>query len=142
MVTAYIGLGSNAGDRLGNLAGAVESIGHIPLTHVEEVSHAYESEPAYVLEQANFFNAAVEVSTGLEPEALLEHLLRIEDEMGRARDMDKGPRTIDLDLLLYDDEEISSPNLTVPHEGLTERAFVVWPLLEIAPGLHLPGGER
>lgn len=142
MATAYIGLGSNVGDRLGNVASAVEAVGRIPFTHVDKVSHAYESAAAYLEDQPDFVNAVVEVSTGMEPEPLLEHLLRIEDEMGRARDVDNGPRTIDLDLLLFDTEEISSPVLTVPHEGLAERAFVVWPLLEIAPGLHLPNGER
>jgi len=140
MTTAYIGLGSNMGDRLGNLSRAVDGIAHIPETHVEEVSHAYESVAAYDEEQPHFLNAVVEVSTGLQPDSLLAFLLDLEVDMGRVRVSDKGPRIIDLDLLLFGDEEWSSPELTLPHPGILERDFVVTPLLEIAPRTELPDG--
>lgn len=143
MTTAYIGLGSNLGDRLGNLGLAVEAIAHIPETHVEEVSRAYESDAAYVEEQPDFVNAVVEVSTGLEADALLGYLQDIEVDMGgRARELNKGPRVIDLDLLLFGDEEWNSEALVLPHPGIAERDFVVTPLLEIAPRTVLPDGTH
>ena len=140
MTTAYIGLGSNLGDRLGNLAKAVDGIAHLPETHVENVSHAYESVAAYDEDQPHFFNAVAEVSTGLMPDALLGFLLDLETEMGRVREGDKGPRVIDLDLLIFGEEEWSSPEITLPHPGIAERDFVVTPLLEIAPRTTLPDG--
>jgi 2-amino-4-hydroxy-6-hydroxymethyldihydropteridine diphosphokinase len=140
MITAFIGLGSNSGDRLGNLGRAVDAIAHLPETHVEAVSNAYESEPAYVTDQPAFVNAVAQVRTALEAEALLAYLLDIEAQLGRVRLVDKGPRTIDLDLLLYGDEEQHSDTLTLPHPGIGERDFVVTPLLEIAPRTHLPDG--
>ncbi len=138
--TAFIGLGSNIGDRLGNVSSAVDAIAHLPETHVENVSSAYESAAAYNEEQPTFINAVVEVSTGLAADALLEHLLELETNMGRTREEAKGPRTIDLDLLLFGDEEWNSPGLTIPHPALAERDFVVTPLLEIAPRTTLPDG--
>lgn len=142
MVTAYIGIGSNLGDRMANLARAVESISQIPETHIETVSHAFESEPAYVRDQANFYNGVVEVTTSLEADALLERLLAIEDEMGRVREQENGPRVIDLDLLLYGEEEWHSAEITLPHPGLAERDFVVTPLLSIAPRVRMPDGTH
>lgn len=140
MTTAFIGIGSNVGDRLGNLARAVDRIAGLDRTHVEEISHAYESAPAYYDEQDNFVNAVVEITTGLEPESLLGYLHDIENEMGRVRNIDNGPRVIDLDLLLYGDEQIENETLAVPHPGITERDFVLTPLLEIAPRTKLPDG--
>lgn len=140
MTTAFIGLGSNLGDRLGNVADAVDAISQFPETHVEKVSHAYESVPAFVEDQPNFINAVIEVETSLHADALLERLLELETSMGRVRDIDKGPRTIDLDLLIYGDEEWASEKLTLPHPGIAERDFVVTPLLEIAPRTVLPDG--
>lgn len=138
--TAYVGLGSNLGDRLGNVSAAVDAIAHLPQTHVENVSHAYESAAAYNEDQPTFINAVVEVSTGLAADAFMEYLLEIESKMGRVRDAENGPRVIDLDLLLFGDEEWDSPALTVPHPGLAKRDFVVTPLLEIAPRTTLPDG--
>ena len=140
MTTAYIGLGSNEGDRMTNLARAVDAIAEIPDTRVEAVSPAYESEPAYMTDQPKFANAVVEAHTELEADQLLGYLQQIEDSLGRARDVEKGPRTIDLDILLFGEEEITSPELTIPHTGLLERDFVVTPLLDIAPRLHMPDG--
>jgi len=142
MTTAYVALGSNMGERLMNLGRAVDAIADLPETHVTRVSSAYESEPAYVADQPAFANAVVEVQTSLEPGAFLAYLLDIEDQMGRVRDQDKGPRVIDLDLLLFGDEEWNSDDLKLPHPGLLERGFVVWPLLEIAPGIALPDGTH
>ena len=140
MTTAYIGLGSNEGDRMANLAAAVEALSQIPETHLERVSHAYETEPAYVTDQAMFVNAVAEITTGLDAVQLLDYLLQAEDSLGRVRGQDNGPRTIDLDILTFGDDEITTPELTVPHPRLLERAFVVTPLLDIAPRLHLPDG--
>ena len=140
MTTAYIGLGSNEGDRLAHLAAAVEALSEIPETHLERVSHAYESEPAYVTDQAKFANAVAEITTSLDAQQLLDYLHEIEDSLGRVRGEENGPRTIDLDILTFGDDEISTPELTVPHPHLLEREFVVVPLLDIAPRLHLPDG--
>jgi len=142
MTTAHIALGSNKGDRIANLAAAIAAIADLPDTHVDRASHMYESEPAYVTDQPAFANAVAVVETDLSPEALLGNLLRIEEEMGRVREIDKGPRVIDLDLLLFGDEEVSSETLSLPHPGITERDFVVTPLLEVSPRLHLPDGSR
>lgn len=142
MTTTYIGIGSNEGDRLVNLAQAIEALSELPETHVERASNAYETEPAYLVDQPPFANAVVELQTDLEPDQLLDHLHNIEDEMGRVRTVENGPRIIDLDILTFGDEEMVSEALTLPHPGLLERDFVVTPLLEIAPRLHLPDGTR
>lgn len=140
MTTAYVSLGSNLGDRLGTLSRAIDAVAHVPDTHVAKVSRAYESEAAYLENQPPFLNAVIEVETDLEAHALFDHLRNIEDEMGRVREVDKGPRVIDLDLLLYGDEEINTEMLTVPHPGLLERDFVLTPLLEIAMQVRMPDG--
>jgi len=142
MTTAHIALGSNLGDRISNLSLAIDALSELPETHVDRASHMYESEPAYVTDQNAFLNAVAVLETELSSDALLSHLLRIEDEMGRVREGDKGPRVIDLDLLLYGEEERVSDTLTLPHPGLAERDFVVTPLLEVSPRLHLPDGSR
>ena len=142
MVTAYIGMGSNLGDRMANLAFALDRLADFPETHVEQVSNAYESLPAYVEHQPRFLNAVVEVTTGLEADVLLERLLELEIVMGRVREEDQGPRVIDLDLLLFGEEEWHSEALTLPHPGIAERDFVLTPLLEIAPRITLPDGSR
>lgn len=141
MTTAYVGLGSNMGDRMMNLARAVEAIAHLPETHVEQVSDAYESAPAYLEDQPSFLNAALQITTSLEADALLGHLLDVEAALGREKTVDNGPRVIDLDLLLFGDEEWNSDELTLPHPGLLERDFVLTPLIEIAPDLRLPDGS-
>ena len=142
MTLAYIGLGSNEGDRLANLATALDAIAEIPDTHVERASNAYESEAAYRVEQSNFANAAVEITTGLDALVLLGYLQQIEDTMGRVRDMPNGPRIIDLDILIFGDEEMTSRELTIPHPALAERDFVVTPLLELDPSMRMPNGSR
>jgi 2-amino-4-hydroxy-6-hydroxymethyldihydropteridine diphosphokinase len=140
MTVAYVGLGSNLGDRIGNVARAVDAISKLPETRVVSASHAYESVPAFVENQPVFVNAVVEIDTHLSADTLLADLLEIERNLGRVREIDKGPRVIDLDLLLYGDEEWDSERLTLPHPGIRERDFVLTPLLEIAPRTKLPDG--
>jgi 2-amino-4-hydroxy-6-hydroxymethyldihydropteridine diphosphokinase len=135
-VPVYIGLGSNLGDRAANLQKALQRISG--LLCIEAVSSIYETEPVEYEDQDWFLNMAVKGSTRLFPQALLEHLQHIESVLGRQRDIDKGPRTIDLDILFYGDAVISNGQLTVPHPHLPERAFVLAPLAEIAPGLVHP----
>ncbi len=142
MTTAYIGLGSNEGDRIGHMATALEAISQIPETHVSAASHVYGTEPAYVEDQPQFANAVLEVETDLTVEVFLENLQSIESDMGRVRTVENGPRVIDLDILLFGDDEVHSDEITVPHPGILERDFVVTPLLQIAPRVHLPNGTR
>lgn len=141
MTTAYIGLGSNQGDRLEFLSAAVHAISRIPETHIDRVSHAYESEPAYNEDQPRFANAVVALATQLSSVQVFEYLQQIEGDLGRMRESENGPRTIDLDLLLFGDEELNSESLVVPHPRMLEREFVVVPLLEIAPRITMPNGS-
>lgn len=136
---AFIALGSNIGDKLLNLKSALNHIAHFPQTKILGCSHAYESEPAYETEQATFANAVIRVETSLSPWALFAELQAIEQVMGRVKLYTNGPRSIDVDLLTYDDEVINEPTLVVPHPRLAERDFVVTPLLEIAPNATIAG---
>lgn len=140
MTTAYIGLGSNEGDRLGYLSAAIEALSSIPETHLERVSHAYESEPVGMPDQPLFANAVARVTTSLESRQLLEYLQQIEETLGRERTAENGPRTIDLDILLFGDEELTSATLTIPHPRMLGRQFVVVPLLEVDPSVRMPDG--
>jgi 2-amino-4-hydroxy-6-hydroxymethyldihydropteridine diphosphokinase len=139
VTVAFIGLGSNLGDREGNLRAALAR-----LTELGEVraSSFRETDPVGVTDQPKFLNAAAELSTDLPARDLLDALLAIERDLGRdrAREERWGPRTLDLDLLLYGDDVIDEPGLTVPHPRLAERRFVLEPLHELAPGLLLPDG--
>ena len=137
---AYIGLGSNEGDRLANLAAALREVAAEPGTRVLRVSSVYESEPWGVTEQPPFANAVALIAFDGEADALLAVLKDIEGRLGRRFEARYGPRVIDLDILLFDDEEWDSPELRVPHPRLVERDFVVTPMLEIAPGAVLPDG--
>ncbi|PKQ21031.1 MAG: 2-amino-4-hydroxy-6-hydroxymethyldihydropteridine diphosphokinase [Actinobacteria bacterium HGW-Actinobacteria-6] len=138
---AYIGLGSNLGDRPENLAEALRAIGEIPATEGLAVSRVYESEPWGGVEQPVYANAVAVVATELQADQLLEALQGIEDSLGRVREERYGPRTIDLDLLLFGDEEWVRPDLTIPHPRMLERAFVVVPLLEVDPRVTMPDGS-
>lgn len=141
MTIAYIGLGANLGDREANLRAAVGRLDDLgPL----RVSSFRETDPVGVTEQPRFVNAVAELETDLGASALLEQLLEIERELGRDRSRGErwGPRTIDLDLLLYGNEVIDEPGLTVPHPRLAGRRFVLEPLHELAPDLALPNGRR
>ena len=134
MTLAYVGLGANVGDREAQIREAAALIG------AERLSSLVETEPWGIVDQPPFLNAAAEVETHLSARAFLEHLLAVERRLGRLRTGKRwGPRTIDLDLLLYGWETIDEPGLVVPHPFLLERAFALEPLCELAPGLEIPG---
>ncbi len=139
-VNAYVGLGANLGDRERTIARALELLRAVPGTEVVAVSTLRETDPVGLEDQPRFVNGAVALRTSLEPRALLDELLAIERRLGRRREGPRfGPRTIDLDLLVYGDVEIDEPGLTVPHPRLHERRFALEPLAEVAPGLVVPG---
>ena len=133
----YLALGSNLGDRRANLAAAVARLGE--QVAVEAMSSLYETEPAYITDQPRFLNAALRGRTELAPLALLAFAKQIERELGRAAGARYGPRVVDIDVLLYGDQTIDAPELTIPHPRMAERPFVLAPLAEIAPGLVPPG---
>ena len=136
MTRAYVGLGANLGDRAAMLRAALEQLAAEPGLEVVAVSPVRETEPVGYHDQPRFLNAAAAVETELPPRELLDRLLGIERRLGRTREGPRfGPRTIDLDLLLYGDEQIDEPGLEVPHPRLHERLFVLEPLLELDPGL-------
>lgn len=139
---AFIGLGSNLGDRSIYLQQALAEIETHSLVKLTKVSSVYESEPVGYLDQGWFLNQVAEVATGLEPEDLLNVLQEIENRLGRKRLIRWGPRVIDLDLLLYEKRIINSPRLIVPHPRIYERGFVLWPLCEIAPDFVHPDGKK
>lgn len=131
MPEALIALGSNVGDREAHLRFAVERLG--ALGAVRAVSSFHETEPVGYAAQGPFLNAAVVLETGLEPRVLMRELLAIEAERGRERRVRNGPRTLDLDLLMYGDLTMDVPGLTLPHPRMHERLFVLAPLAEVAP---------
>ncbi|MGQ9510951.1 MAG: 2-amino-4-hydroxy-6-hydroxymethyldihydropteridine diphosphokinase [Thermaceae bacterium] len=136
MPTAYVALGSNLGDRASYLLEALARLSLLPRTRLLRVSHVYETEPLGP-PQPRYLNQAAEVWTDLRPEELLEAFLEVEASLGRTRRERWGPRTIDLDLLLYEDLVLSTPNLTLPHPRLHERPFVLAPLCDLIPdGVH------
>jgi 2-amino-4-hydroxy-6-hydroxymethyldihydropteridine diphosphokinase len=133
----YLSLGSNVGDREANLRAAIAALAGTGV-RVRRVSSLYETEPVDFLEQPWFLNCVVEGETELEPLALLRELRQIEALMGSKKLIAKGPRLIDMDILLYGQETIDTPELQVPHPRMTERRFVLVPLAEIAPELQHP----
>ncbi len=137
-VEAAIGLGSNLGDRAAHLRAAVAGIAE--LGELRAVSSLYETAPVGGPEQGAYLNAVVVIATELEPRALLDRLLRLEAAAGRERRVRWGPRPLDCDVLLYDDRVVDEPGLRVPHPRLTERRFVLDPLLDVRPGARLPDG--
>lgn len=140
MALAYIGLGSNLEDPLAQVMRAFEELAEIPLTRLRARSSIYSSLPVGP-EQPDYINAAALLDTQLPPLALLDALQTIEQAHQRVRIQHWGPRTLDLDLLLYGDEQINLERLTVPHPYLTQRSFVLYPLADITPDLHLPDGS-
>ena len=142
MTRAFIGLGSNAGDRLQFLQHAVKHLGDTLGVEVTGVSSVYETEPIGPADQAWFLNAVAAVDTTLSPVTFLHHTQAIERALGRESTYHWGPRTVDLDILLYGDMQIRSATLTIPHAELCRRAFVMTPLLELAPDLVLPDGTE
>ncbi len=133
---AYLSLGSNVGDRAGNLRTAIEQLR--PLGEVTAVSSFYETEPVEFTDQPWFLNCAVALQTELRAEPLLRELLALEQTMGRRRTHNKGPRTIDADILLLGETIIEAPGLSIPHPAMQQRRFVLEPLAEIAPNLRHP----
>jgi 2-amino-4-hydroxy-6-hydroxymethyldihydropteridine diphosphokinase len=141
LIDAYVGLGSNLGDRMGNLRAALNRLDREPGFRVRAVSHVWDTVPVGP-PQGRFLNAAVRVSTLLSARSTLRRLLEIEDRLGRIRRDRWGPREIDLDLLLYGDRVVDEPALTVPHPRLHERIFALLPLAEIAASVVHPGLSR
>lgn len=141
-VTAYIGLGANLGDPVAQVRAGMAALAVLPATRVLRCSSLYRTAPVGIAEQPDFINAVCALETTLAPLALMRALLDIERRHGRVRragEQRGGPRRLDLDLLLYGEAVLSLPEATVPHPRLHERAFVLVPLAEIAPGLEIPG---
>ncbi|SEB09752.1 2-amino-4-hydroxy-6-hydroxymethyldihydropteridine diphosphokinase [Marinobacterium iners] len=138
---AWIGLGSNLEDPLVQVSTALQELKLLPDTTLAARSSLYRSDPVGPPGQPDYINAVAALDTRLEPETLLDALQAIEQMHQRVRKIHWGPRTLDLDLLLYGDQVISTPRLTVPHAYMTERNFVLWPLAELAPELILPDGR-
>lgn len=136
---AYIGLGSNLDDPQQQILTAIADIQSIEQTQLTAQSSLYSSPPMGPQDQPDYVNAVVAVETALMPHALLDALQQIEQKHGRIRKRHWGERTLDLDILLFADRVIEDERLTVPHPGIAERAFVVYPLAEIAPELEIPG---
>jgi 2-amino-4-hydroxy-6-hydroxymethyldihydropteridine diphosphokinase len=141
MKIAYLSLGSNLGERERALREAIARL-EAPGLKVRRVSSFYETAPRDVHDQPWFLNAVVEVETGLFPKQLLARIARIEFAMGRKRLQPKGPRIIDIDILLYGSAIVAAPELTIPHPGLAARRFVLEPLAELAPELRHPVTKR
>jgi len=137
---AYVGLGANLGDREATLRRAVELLAGVEGVEVVAVSELRETEPVGVVDQPAFLNGAIAVETSLSPRELLDSLLHVELQLGRVRDGTRwGPRTVDLDLLVYGDDVVDEPGLRVPHPRLHERRFALDPLAELDPALVVPG---
>ncbi len=136
---AFIGLGSNLGDSGAQINLALGQIDRLPGTRLLAKSALYRSAPVGYLDQPDFFNAVAKIETRLSPRDLLAALLDIEQHHGRTRDFHNAPRTLDLDVLLYDELQMHEPGLTIPHPQMHLRAFVLLPLLEIEPLCRIPG---
>jgi 2-amino-4-hydroxy-6-hydroxymethyldihydropteridine diphosphokinase len=136
----YLALGSNVGDRLSNLKEAIASLS--PQMDVKAKSHVYETPPWGYENQSPFYNQVIKVKTYLEPERLLRHLKRLEVALGRKPSFQNGPRSIDIDMLFYDDLIMNTPVVTLPHPRLHERGFVLLPLMDIAPELMHPVSQK
>ncbi|WP_409273005.1 2-amino-4-hydroxy-6-hydroxymethyldihydropteridine diphosphokinase [Neobacillus sp. SCS-31] len=136
---AFLSLGSNIGDRLQNLKEAVRLLDSHPSIKVVKCSSIYETDPVGYEGQDLFLNMVIELTTALSPSDLLDACLKAEFSLGRKREIRWGPRTIDLDILLYNQENIETEKLFIPHPRMAERAFVLVPLYEVAGNIHLPG---
>ena len=142
MNTVYIGLGANLDDPIAQLHNAVDALRSLAQCQLITVSKFYASKPMGPQDQPDYVNAVAKLSTSLAPETLLDSLQKIELEQGRQRKSERwGPRTLDLDILLFANDIINTPRLVVPHYGLCQREFVVYPLLELEPELILPDGR-
>ncbi|MBS4032653.1 MAG: 2-amino-4-hydroxy-6-hydroxymethyldihydropteridine diphosphokinase [Clostridiales bacterium] len=142
MARAYLGLGSNLGDRKKELDFALDSLKNHPDINLVQIADILETDPVGYLEQGKFLNTVVELETTLEPYALLSVLQQIEQDAGRVRTIRWGPRTLDIDILLYDNLTLQDPDLIIPHPRMREREFVLLPLLQIAPNLFVPPNSQ
>ncbi|AXF60536.1 2-amino-4-hydroxy-6-hydroxymethyldihydropteridine diphosphokinase [Leclercia sp. LSNIH6] len=142
MTLAYIAIGSNLASPLEQVNAAVQALGDIPQTRVVALSSFYRTPPLGPQDQPDYLNAAIALETALSAEALLDNTQRIELQQGRVRKEERwGPRTLDLDIMLFGDAVINTERLTVPHYDMKRRGFMLWPLFEIAPDLIFPDGE-
>ena len=139
MHTAFIGLGSNLDDPEAKVRQAITALAELPQAQLEAVSSLYRSAPVGSAGQPDFVNAVARLSTDVAPQTLLAALLALEKHFGRERSLPNAPRTLDLDLLLYDAQCMAVPGLTLPHPRMHQRAFVLAPLVEIAPACVIPG---
>jgi 2-amino-4-hydroxy-6-hydroxymethyldihydropteridine diphosphokinase len=137
----YIALGANIGNRAANLETVIEYIDKLPDTRVSAQSKIYETDPVGYLDQGQFLNMVIEIHTAFEPLALLKELQNIEKELKRTREIHWGPRTIDIDILLYGDREINYPDLIIPHPRMFDRAFVLVPLRDVYPDKKINGKD-
>ena len=142
MTVAYIAIGSNLASPLEQVNAAIQALGEIPQSRIVALSSFYRTPPLGPQDQPDYLNAAVALETSLAPEALLDHTQRIELQQGRVRKAERwGPRTLDLDIMLFGDAVINTERLTVPHYDMKNRGFMLWPLFEIAPELLFPDGS-
>lgn len=142
MTRVWLAIGSNLASPLQQVNAALDALAQIPDTRIAAVSAFYRTPPLGPQDQPDYLNAAVALETSLEPEALLDHTQRIELQQGRVRKDERwGPRTLDLDIMLFGDRVMNTPRLTVPHYDMKNRGFMLWPLFEIAPELIFPDGE-
>lgn len=139
MPLAFVALGANLADPVAQIRAALDALTRLPESRVLRTSSLYRTAPVGIHGQPDFINAVAALETTLAPHALLSALFAIETHFGRRRDFHHAPRTLDLDLLLYDDETIDTPELLLPHPRMHLRAFVLAPLLEIAPDCRIPG---
>ncbi|PFO02869.1 2-amino-4-hydroxy-6-hydroxymethyldihydropteridine diphosphokinase [Bacillus sp. AFS076308] len=140
--TAFIALGSNMGNRYDNIVNAINRLKSYPAIQLVNLSSVYETDPVGYEDQDLFLNMVIKVQTNLSAMELLETCLKIELELGRIREIKWGPRTLDLDILTFNQENIESEKLNVPHPRMLERAFVLVPLVEIDQNLRLPGVDK
>ncbi|MBL5838139.1 2-amino-4-hydroxy-6-hydroxymethyldihydropteridine diphosphokinase [Enterobacter asburiae] len=141
MTLAYIAIGSNLASPLKQVNAAVQALGEIPQSKIVAVSSFYRTPPLGPQDQPDYLNAAVVLETALDAETLLDNTQRIELQQGRVRKEERwGPRTLDLDIMLFGHETISTERLTVPHYDMKNRGFMLWPLFEVAPDLIFPDG--
>jgi len=137
---SYIGIGSNLGDPVAQVRWALAALAKLPLTARRQASSLYRNPPMGPADQPDYVNAVAELETDLNARALLAELHQLEAEAGRLRDGERwGPRLLDLDILVYGQQQIDELDLTIPHRGMPRRAFVLYPLFEIAPSLDIPG---
>ncbi|WP_417641889.1 2-amino-4-hydroxy-6-hydroxymethyldihydropteridine diphosphokinase [Enterobacter kobei] len=141
MTLAYIAIGSNLASPLEQVNAAITALGEIPHSQIVARSAFYRTPPLGPQDQPDYLNAAVALDTTLDADTLLDHTQRIELAQGRVRKDERwGPRTLDLDIMLFGDEVINTPRLTVPHYDMHNRGFMLWPLFEIAPEVLFPDG--